>query len=252
VRVRLTDQAAVAVTLARNAAGAAEPTVAHLLLGLVAEPDGQAGRRLRERATAAATLSEHAAGAQAPPIEAALSRAGAAAPPRAATTVDLLDAAIVTGGADIAALLEEAGYQRDLDGWLVATEWFDNAETYGFSPVGDDAFDRSACRVLAQVRAINGGAVELLIAAMAAPDARLDGPDPRVLASIASRLQSDSPHWDAGLAPVVAAVTDRTAGIRASIRDLVQAAVMVGGDGPRLVLQLASDEPDPWTQRPAS
>jgi hypothetical protein len=240
VRVRLTDQAAVAVALARQAA-VAPPTAAHLLVGLATEPEGRAGRRLRERATAAARLRA-AADAPAPPLDAVLARAATVATGRAATTVDLLDAAIAVGGEDVAELLERAGYQRDLDGWLAGDpdeDWFDDAETYGLRPHGDDLLDPGAARVVAQVRAVGGGAVEVLVAGIAAPDAGLDGPDPRILADIARRLRSDAPGWDAGLDAVLGAVVDAGAG-PASVHDLVQAAVLAGGNGPSLLLQLAA------------
>ena len=241
MRVRLTDQAAVAVALARQEAAARRPTAAHLLLGLATEPEGRAGRRLRERATAAARLRDEA-DAPAPPLDAVLERAASAAIDRAATTVDLLDAAIAAGAQDVADLLERAGYQRDLDGWLAGDpveDWFDDAETYGFRPRGDDQLDPGAARVVAQVRAVGGGAVELLVAGIAAPDAGLEGPDPRILADIARRLRSDAPGWDAGLDTVLGAVVEAGAG-PASVHDLVQAAVIAGGHGPSLVLQLAA------------
>jgi hypothetical protein len=242
----LTDQSVVAVALAGRAAGTASPTIGHLLIGLASEHEGRAGRRLRERGSAAAHLIEHAAQATAPPLTAAVDRARAAAAPRAATTVDLLDAAVAAGGDQIADLLVRAGYHRDLDGWLAgdpAEQWFEEAETYGFQPDGEGDLDRAASRIVAQVRAVQGGAVAVVIAAAAAPDAVLDSPDPQTLAGIASRLRTPVASWDSGLEAVVRAAETLREGPLVTVRDLLRAALVAGGDGPRLVHEFASRNP---------
>ena len=244
MRGRLTDQAAVAVALAQAIAGTAVPSVGHLVAGLAAEPEGRAGRRLRERGWAAAQLTERAGEVSAPPLPVAVSQALTAAGAHAATTVDLLDAALARGGAALADLLSDCGYHRDLDGWLLsdpATDWFEQAETYGFQPSGNATFDRAASRVIAQVRAVNGGAVSLLIAASAAPDAGLDSPDPRTLAQVADRLPATAAHWDLGLDAVLGAAQILTDGACATVSDLVRAALVAGGDGPKVILQLAAE-----------
>ena len=249
MRGRLTDQAAVAVALARSVAGAREPTVAHLLVGLTTEPEGRAGRRLRERASAAAALIERAPATPAPPLNGVLQAAVARAGSRAATTVDLLDATTAGGGSDIEDLLVQAGYHRDLDGWLASDpeeDWFEDAETYGLDPGGDVLLDRAAARVVAQVRAVNGGGIEVLIAASAAPDSGVDGPDPRDLAAVARRLNArrtgnSQPGWDAGLDAVLAAAVTLHEGNQVSVRDLMRAALVAGGDGPRLILELTAN-----------
>ena len=248
MRGRLTDQAAVAVALARSVAGAGEPTVAHLLVGLTTEPEGRAGRRLRERASAAAALIERAPATPAPPLNEALQRAVARAGSRAATTVDLLDATTAGGGSDIEDLLVDAGYHRDLDGWLASDpdeDWFEDAETYGLDPGGDVLLDRAAARVVAQVRAVGGGAVEVLIAATAAPDADVAGPDPRDLAAVARRLNASRTaaqqvRWDSGLDAVLTAAQTLHEGAAVTVRDLMRAALVAGGDGPRLIMELAA------------
>lgn len=242
---RLTDQAAVAVAIARALSAGTVATVGHLLAGLATEGEGRAGRRLRERASAAALLTQRVAALPAPPLETALARACASAGRRAATTVDLLDAAIAAGGCDIDDLLASAGYQRDLDGWLAGDpqdNWFEDAETYGFQPHGDETLDRTASRVVAQVRAVDGGAVALLIAGSAAPDAALPGPDPRALAAVAARLRGSSDRWDSGLETVVQAARTLSDGPRVTVRDLLRAALVAGGDGPPLVLEFAGNE----------
>lgn len=245
---RFTDQAVVAVALARTVAPD-EPTVAHLLIGLATEPEGRAGRRLRERATAAAALVERGVSAPSTRLDEALGRAVSAAGARAVTTVDLLDAALAVGRDDIENLLAGAGYHRDLDGWLAGDPmdvWFEDAETYGLNPGGDAMLDRAAARVVAQVRAVGGGAVEVLIAAAAAPDAEVVAADPSDLAAVAARLgRSASPRssaraWDVGLDAVVAAAHTLSEGGAVTVRDLARAALVAGGDAPRLVVELVA------------
>ena len=242
MRGRLTDQAAVAVALARVVAGDRPPTIAHLLAGLAAENEGRAGVRLRERASAAAVLTDRAPTAPAPPLNQAVQVALERAAERAATTVDLLDAAVAVGGDDVADLVTSAGYHRDLDGWVVgdtAEQWFEHAETFGFHPEGDAVFDASASRVVAQVRAVAGGAVELLLAAAAAPDADVLNADPSALAAVAAQLERAGRPSDAGLDAVIAAATTLAEGDAVTVGDLVRAALVAGGDAPRLVLDLA-------------
>ena len=241
MRGKLTDQAALAVALTHAAAAGTPPTVAHLLIGLAAEPEGRAGRRLRERASAAAELLRSAGQVDAPALAPALERARTRAGNRAAGTVDLLDAALAHAGPALATFLVDIGYHRDLDGWLTtdpATEWFEDAETYGFDPRGEAALDPAAARVVAQVRAAGGGAVEVLIAAAAAPDAGMPTPDPRDLAATAARLRSASTAWDAGLEAVLRAAATLRDGGRVGVEDLVHAALIAGGDGPRLIAEL--------------
>ena len=244
VRVRLTDQAAVAVALARRAAGDASVSIGHLVVGLTLEPDGRAGRRLRERPTAAAIVADRVTTTPAPAIDVALQRAGTRAGRRAVGTVDLLDAALAEGGAALAGLLDEAGYHRDLDGWLAGDpdlDWFDNAETYGFDPAGTDSMDPAASRVVAQVRAVDGGAVEILIAAAAAPESPQTGADPRDLAVTAQRLRGSTNRWDVGVEAVLAAAEALRGGDQVTVADLMTAALVAGGDGPRLVAEFTSE-----------
>lgn len=242
--LRLTDQAAVAVAVA-GAAAPAEPTIGHLLIGLATESEGRAGRRLRERATAVARLLERAAAVPAPRLEVALARAAERAHDRAIATVDLLDAAITGGGDDVADLLDSVGFQRDLDGWLMGEpkeSWFDDPETLGWSPTGDELLDPEASRVAAIVRAVGGGAVEVLIAAAAAPAVARTDLDPSALARAATTL-SPTPSWDAGLEAVVATATMLTDAERAGVGDLLRAALIAGGEGPRRVLEAATPAP---------
>lgn len=245
--MRLTDQALVAVALARDAAAASGrwATVADLLAGLAAEPEGRAGRRLRARATAAAALAERAGSAPAPALDAVLRDAADKAAPRPAGTGDLLDAALTVGGPDVADLLVAAGYDRDLDPAGVAP-WDPDAETYGLAVMDDPGMSRCAARIVAQVRAGAGGAVAVILAVAAAPDA--DGAalleDPDRLALALSRLRerhpaAGTPGWDAGLDAVVTAAARLRGDKRTTTADLVRAAVVAGGSGPVAVLEEA-------------
>lgn len=239
---RLTDQAAVAVALARAVAQPGQPTVAHLLIGLATEPEGRAGRRLRERATAAAALLQHGDATPCASLDDVLAAAAAAAGPRAANTVDLLDAAITVGAAEVGDLLDAAGYQRDLDGWLAGDlmdQWFEDAETYGLQPQGDEQLDAAAARVVAQVRAVNGGAIEVLVAAAAAPDAGVAVGDPADLAAASVRLRGAGSSWNRGLDVVTEAARTLRHDGPVRVLDLIRAALVAGGDGPRLVLEFA-------------
>jgi len=247
---RLTDQALVAVSLARAAALASDrhATVADLLAALAVESEGEAGRRLRNRSSAAAALAERAVSVPAPPMDAAVRNAVQHSGARAATTVDLLEAALVVGTDDVADLLAGAGYDRDLDGFLVDDVFgeLDGAgETYGLSPAGAPDLDEPAARVVAQVRAIAGGAVALLLAVAAAPDA--DGAvllgDREALALARSNLDrrglGDQPGWDAGLDVVIDTAAQLREGERTTTRDLVRACLIAGGDGPKAVVEEA-------------
>ncbi|CAN5764115.1 hypothetical protein BH24ACT14_BH24ACT14_03220 [soil metagenome] len=245
---RLTDQALVAVSLARAAALASErhATVADLLAALAVESEGEAGRRLRNRSSAAAALTERAVSVPAPLLDTAVRTAVAHSAGRAATTVDLLEAALVVGSDDVADLLAGAGYDRDLDGFLVDDVFGEPpgmGETYGLSPAGVPDLSEPAARVVAQVRAIAGGAVALLLAVAAAPDA--DGaallPEPEALALARSDLErrgrGDQPGWDAGLDVVVDAAAQLREGDQTTTRDLVRACLVAGGEGPKAVVE---------------
>jgi len=109
--VRLTDQALVAVAVARQLAAGSSPTVAHLVAGLAIEPDGVAGGFLAEPASAAAALVERAgtASPHLPTLQAAVGWAQPA-PGTPLWTVDLLAAALEIGRDDADDLLHAAGY----------------------------------------------------------------------------------------------------------------------------------------------
>lgn len=268
MRLRLTDQALVAVWLARRVADAREraraaaqpppeggdawvPTVLDLLVGLASEPDGAAGRLMRERASAAARLAD---GAPADPgltsLDAVLRRAAAQAAPRPPGTADLLAATLEEGGAVLAELLEAAGYEPEaLRDRLrsAAGEAPAGGETFGLDPTGrtDAQLSGVASRVVAQVRAAGGGAVDLVLALVDAPDAEaaaLLPHDPAELYAALWRLRKRGQaadgdrDWDRGLDHVVAAARAWRAGPRVTTVDLLRAAVLAGGSGPSTIL----------------
>lgn len=241
----LTDQAAVAIAVARSAAKPGDATVAHLLVGLVTEGEGRAGRRLRQRTSAAALLVQRGGRTPAPPLARALSHVGRLVGRRAVTTVDLLDAAIAVGGEDVTDLLDAVGYHRDLDGWLVGdpdADWFEEAETLGWSPGPDETLDPAAARIVAQVRAVSGGALEVLIAAAAAPDAGMDDIDPQALAAAAACWPADTSTFNADIDTVVGAAELVTETAPTTVPDLVRAALIVGGEPTRWVVSRAQDD----------
>jgi hypothetical protein len=121
-RVRLTDQALVAVAIARRlaAAGHGRAPAVDLVAGLAVEPDGVASQLLRGDAPAALALAEpaaggapHAAAANAPAaLEALVGAAADAAGPRPPGTVDLLRACLDDGADELGALLDRCGLDR--------------------------------------------------------------------------------------------------------------------------------------------
>lgn len=250
--VRLTDQALVAVALARAQAGTRAATLVDLLVGLAAEPDGAAGHRLRERPSATAALQREP-GCQAL-LDEALRRAAELAAPRPAATLDLLAAAVELGGAALTDTLERLGFDpTDLEvdadraqPWDL--DWMAHAETYGFDPRGHAALSPAAARVIAQVRAVDGGAVELLLALSASPDADLGAmlPDHERLSAAAWRLRKRgrpaavaAEQWDVGLEAVLRAARAWCSGDVVTAADLVRAAALGGGEATRTLLEEA-------------
>jgi hypothetical protein len=112
-RVRLTDQALVAVGIARATAAerGREATVADLVLGLASEPDGVAGHALREQS--GGTVALHGRLVSLAPglagVQEAVRVAADRSAPRPPGTRDLLLAALDAGGEDLRDLLAAAG-----------------------------------------------------------------------------------------------------------------------------------------------
>ncbi len=121
-------------------------------------------------------MAERAVTAPAPPLDDAVRAAGRAAGSRAVTTADLLDAVVAGGGGDVADLLEAAGYDRDLDGYAdLFGAWSDEAETFGLQTGGSSRLTPSAARAVAQARARDGAATDLLLAVASASGGRRGG-----------------------------------------------------------------------------
>ncbi|MDP8970787.1 MAG: hypothetical protein M3N52_09920, partial [Actinomycetota bacterium] len=164
---------------------------------------------------------------------------------------DLLAATLDEGDMVLAELLEAAGYEPEaLRDRLraVAGEAPAGGETFGLDPTGrSDAYlSGVAARVVAQVRAVGGGAVDLVLALADAPDAEaaaLLPDDPAQLPAALWRLRKrgQAAHgdrdWDRGLAHVVTAARAWRAGTRVTTVDLLRAAVLAGGHGPSAVLE---------------
>src|SRR5665811_1160423 len=175
-RVRMSDQALVVVALARRGPGAG--TVAHLLAAAAAEPEGTAGMLLRERETAAGALQARLVSAQPglADLEVAIGAAARVAGTRPVDTVDLARAAMTMGAAELAELLESCGYDVEVLRRSLAAAAEGRAdperlrETMGFPPQGQHPdLTPPAARVVAKVRAVDGGAVDVVLA-LAATD----------------------------------------------------------------------------------
>ncbi|AXV06251.1 hypothetical protein DVS28_a1558 [Euzebya pacifica] len=156
----LTDQALVAVHLARSLADGESAGAAHLVAGLLGEPEGVAGRRVRRLTGGepAVRLTEHP-GLHAPGLP-RLSHALVALPVTdvPAWTTDLLRAAIRVGGDDLDDLLSATGLDTTVAAALEeppppAEDEEDAGETFGrgsFTARGlDRAADEAVSRALA-------------------------------------------------------------------------------------------------------
>lgn len=258
--IRLTDQALVAVTLARQHAAVAGrvATVADLVLGLSQEPDGSAGRVLRQRESAVVALARHPLPPRLAPLDVALSWAADDAVPRPACTLDLLAAAVEAGGAELADVLDTVGLPasdllpegREADGGSHERQ-YPGTETVGFDPRGGSAapLTLDAALAVARTRAVAGGAVALLLAVAHGPQAEEPGQRPlpgreevaEALGRVRARGEPEraGTRWDPGLAAVLHAARVWRGEGRVSAADLVRAAVLAGGEGPGAVLDEA-------------
>ncbi|MPZ87799.1 MAG: hypothetical protein GEU81_06940 [Nitriliruptorales bacterium] len=260
-RIRLTDQALVAVTLARAGAEASghPPTVVDLLLGLTEEPDGVVGRLLREQQRGLLELRSRPRSPRTAPLDVTVRWAVPEAAPRAVGTGDLLAAALEVGGAELADALEAAGVHLGADPVARPPRGespagcpglWDNPlsvanETVGLRPPTDPdpALSVEAALAVARTRALAGGAVDLLltVADGSQRDARATAlPDPRTLARAVQRLDArgapSSGSWDLGLDAVLQAARLWRGGEPVDTTDLVRSALTNGGAGPPAIL----------------
>lgn len=251
-RVRLTDQALVAITVARRVGEERHrhPTGVDVLVGLAAEGEGHAGVLLRALPTAAARLTDRAASAPPglPPLEHVVARAGAAEPARPVPTGGLLAALLEAGGPDVADLLTACGYDARALYRAATDDAGVGTETFGLGSDPDLAAD--AAVAVARVRAAAGGAVDLVLAIAAAPGAEeLIPEDPEGLAALLAMLhrhgepQRAGEDWDRGLDGVLAAA--RTwCEPPIGTRDLLRTAIICGGRGPARLLEAADRRTD--------
>jgi hypothetical protein len=264
-RVRLTDQALVAVVVARQTAAAhgRSPTSLDVLIGLGVEPDGWAGHLLRQRGAALVALADRAATPSPRLADLDVVVAGAAerAAPRPPGTRDLLVAALTVGGDDVDDLLESAGYALgDLwpdDNWDAEPHehpdslddgdllWTASQETVTLAGPTIPPMTPAAARAVGRTRAIAGGALHLIyliVGAVADPTGAVD--ERVLLGAVAARrhLERADPAAaaaapeDAGLEPVLEAVRDLAAGREATTMDLIHALLLAGGTGPLALL----------------
>lgn len=246
-RMRVTDQALVAITVARQVAGEhhRHPTAADLLVGLAAEADGRAGALLRDPPAVAARLSDRAATAPPglPRLEDVVAHAGAGESTHPVATAGLLTALLEAGGPDLLDLLAACGYDSRTLYRAATRDPGPGGETFGLGSDPDLAAD--AAVAVARVRAAAGGAVDLVLAIAAAPGAEeLVPADPDDLAAALAGLhrhgepERAGEDWDHGLDGVLAAARVWcTPPIGA--RELLRAAIAAGGRGPSHLLDAA-------------
>lgn len=263
----LTDQALVAVAVghAHARAAARTPTVADLLLGLAQEPEGAAGQFLRTSEGPLTALATRSLPPRLAPLDLARGWAVADRTPLPVWTVDLLFAVVEAGGRELRDVLATVGIEpaallpaddlrralgrgghHELGRRTVARE------TVGLRPPGaaTGPLSPAADRAVARVRAVGGGAVDLLLAMADDPAGDVALP---ALADLADAWTRVSPaagsapgggwsggDWDAGLDAVVHAATTWCTGRRVEPADLVAAAVVAGGEGPGRLLEAAA------------
>jgi hypothetical protein len=256
-RVRLSDQALVAVALARRGASGRPPGVADLLAGLAGEPEGVAGLLLRQRPTGAIAIVERAAGSagRGPELDAVLRRAAERAEPRPAATGDLLAAALEVGGPDACHLLEFAGFDpRHLYRSIgeagpsgSGARWAAEGETFGLRPESDPdrGLTPNAALAVARTRAAAGGATELVVVLAAVAGPELSDVLPCEAEELATELHTvqqggaGGVSWDLGVDVAVAAARAWRGDAPLTAADLLRGAVIGGGRGPGHLVESA-------------
>jgi hypothetical protein len=263
-RVRLTDQALVAVTIARQLAAGRSigPSSADLVLGLATEPEGWAGHLLRaggERPMIALAARARSQPPDLTGLDEAVSRAATRAQPRPPGTADLLVAALEHGGRDLPELLAVCGFPvLDLESvrwrlrassWYLDAEedWGTTAETVTLTGPDQPRLTKAAARAVGRVRAIAGGAVDLLTALDLDPAIDLtDWTGTSRTDIVLARLEVEreqpaagDPGWDLGLDPVLEAARVLAGQDPVSIGPLLHATLVAGGRGPLTILDAA-------------
>lgn len=258
-RVRLTDQALVAVVAARRFANERDrtATAGELLVGLASEPDGRAGQLLRAHANAVPRLAERVKHprSELPRLDAVVAAAADLASPRPPGTADLLAAVLEVGGTQAVELLDSCGYEaRSLYRRATAEDPTTggglSSETLGLRPEADPdpGLTPAAAVAVARVRAAAGGAVDLVLAVAESGSSEAGALLPCGVEDLAAQLaelrkqgrpEAAGPAWDGGLDAVVAAARAWHGGGRATAADLLRGAVVAGGTGPSTLLEEA-------------
>jgi hypothetical protein len=248
-RARLTDQALVAVCMAKQAAsaGGRRATVGDLVLGLAGEGEGDAARLLSAHGNALVALHEraHRLARPSPALDIAVAWASGDVADRPVGTLDLLRAACEVGGSDLADLLDSCGLSpaelRGAGSDAAAPPAL--VETRGFDPSGDPDLDPPVSRAVARTRAAGGGAVTLLLALSleVVPPGEELLLDPDALSGRLDRLgplaDRTDPAWDAGVDAVLeAARRQRMRPGPLAVLDVVRACALAGGVGPLRLL----------------
>jgi hypothetical protein len=239
-RLRLTDQALVAVTAARRAGelDARQPSAMDLLVAL-ATTEGTAAARLGDVMAGMTRLVERArhGSPRVATAEDVLRWAAGERPPRPVTTDDLLAATVELGGSELADAADAAGVAPH----ALRDEAPDDpavqvAETLGLDPQGSQGWPLPCARAVARARAAGGSAAAVCVAV--AVDPQLPAPVDVDTVWQRLRLAVGPGDWrttaadrddDAGVEAVVAAAES---GARRGVVDaltLVQAARMAGG-----------------------
>lgn len=259
-RVRLTDQALVAVTAARHAAADDEraPSALDLLVALTTA-EGAASARLGGLMAGMTRLAERArhGSPRLAAVDDVLRWAAGAVTDRPLSTDDLLSATLELGGSELADALDAAGVPpaaltADVDAASPDDPTTQVTETFGLDPAGAERWPLPCARAMARARAAGGSATALALAI--AIDPQLPTPvDPE---TVVRRLHSvfAGQDWrsaslgredDAG-ADAVGVAAER--GARGGVVDpltLTQAARMAGGTLPSTLLAPPEQLGDP-------
>lgn len=223
--IQLTDQAMVAVEIARRLAARTgqAPTAAHLVGGLASEPDGVAAKLMGAAGGDAIGLALRVDLPLLPPLDDVLRQARPWDEGVPLWTPDLLGAALRAGAEDLDVVLDDAGYDHSaLPGrsagaaWLrtmVLTGYEDSEtaepeldpETRGLAPAGTGPLTAAAGLAVARARALRGRAADLALTLQIARERGWPPPD----LLVALRMARQHLVGDPPVGTVVDAALDR-------------------------------------------
>lgn len=256
LRLRLTEQALVAVTAARRAGelDGRDPAALDLLVAL-ATTEGTVAARLGDVMAGLTRLAERArhGSPRLATLDDVLRWAAGERPRRPMTTEDLLAATVELGGSELADAVDAAGVPAEvLRGEPPDDPAAQVGETFGLNPEAGGGWPLPCARAMARARAAGESAAALAVAIAVEPQL----PAPVDVDTVWQRLRAalGPGEWraaaadrddDAGLDAVVAAAET---GARHGVVDpltLVQATRMAGGTLPAMLLAPAEDVDDP-------